>query len=351
MFIGFHFYVTDVTRSHSTQQLNESNKNYIEAQFADIQKSVRGNFDKNIREYKTKFQDLAEIHFRSKPTPADRAMPIPDAYVAVRQQVGARENYLDTPLTEFRKLYTSAQHTDMSPTRSMCTDEDNVSKSAFDCEHSERHDALHKMKHSKQAEQQILKQNLHKMYHSPKNNRDSAAVDQQEQQVNQSYRAGTEDGHNLRVEVESFSGINDIKSQTQDMLLVVRSSINSREVTEREEPEIFAAQMTIVVSPKRRPDSEDGERRRSPSPEQAAQLTRNDVLDAIFRADLNDETNVQMQLELGTDDEHEDSGSEAERSDWPPDAELSAERYTRSSRSASLVSVPATTDDDNFWDT
>ncbi|KAJ8720729.1 hypothetical protein PYW08_006194 [Mythimna loreyi] len=336
--------VLDVTQSHSTQQVDETTKTAIEAQFEDLQKTVRGDFDKYIREYKTKF-DIGETHFKSKPTVADRVTPIPGAYAA-----DGRGNYIETPLNDFRKLYTSARQPRRDDTedkplaRTVLSDE---SKTEFDYEHSARHDALRKVKHDKKAELQILKQNISQMYHLPDNDLASAAT--VPKVVNQSHPASTEE-QNLRVEVERYSEVNTIKSQTQDMLLVVQSSVNSRDVTIGNEPSgVFAAQMTIIVSPQRGASAAPDERRRSQSPEQAARLTRNDVLDAIFHADPNtDASSVHMQLELAKDDD--DATSDYEKDDFPADFSADRGRYSPSEDERSPISVPAM-DDDNFWET
>ncbi|KAH9644553.1 hypothetical protein HF086_000327 [Spodoptera exigua] len=100
-------------RSQSLEKLNEPSKNE-EQPFTDLHKSIRNDFENYIREYKNKF-NIGETHFRSKPTVAEKVKPIPGAYSDAKHRDckadnDAQGNYLEQPLTEFRKLYTSARH-------------------------------------------------------------------------------------------------------------------------------------------------------------------------------------------------------------------------------------------------
>lgn len=356
--------------SQSLQKLEDSTRSHIEAQLLDLKNTVRNDFDKYLREYENKF-DISETHFRIKNTVADKVKPIPEAYSIVKDDNDhiVHENYLETSLTEFRKLYTSTRPVrrddsdHKSLTRSVNSDNTSVisGKNEFDFEPSLRHDALRKAKHNKQAELKILKENITKMYNLPNKNIDPALM--VHDPTNDCPNA--EDDNILRVEVESISEINDLKSQTQDLMLVVQSSVNTRELQLADNNalgEVVSAQMTIIVSPKRSGVNNAGDEgvstkssdrpKRSLSPEQAAHLTRNDVLDAIFHADPNNHiSSVQMQLELSKEG-LEDSISEYDKGEeYPDDFSADVDNYnSRSDYENSPISLPKASDDENFWD-
>ncbi|PZC80113.1 hypothetical protein B5X24_HaOG215335 [Helicoverpa armigera] len=388
----------DVKRSRSEEHLDENTKNEIVAQFTDLKNSVRNDFDNYIREYKNRF-DIGETHFRIKPSVVEKVKPIPKAYCGITEysHKDERGNYLDTPLAEFRKMYAThprphSASSDRSPVRDHSGHSGDQIKQL-----SARKEALKKAKNNKQVELELLKQNITKMYNlSPD---DDSALDLRSDKDNsQAMMKGSEENL-LRVEVESISEIDNIKSQTQELLLVVQSSVNPREMTltGREAPgEVQSAVMTIIVSPKcsesqspvptpehspargpgrsssrspaRRPHSPG----RSPgrgaaggtcaaggeggSPEQAAQLTRNDVLDAIFHADPTDHiSSVQMQLELSKDILDDSASGEYDKGEYPDDFSADVDNYNSRSDydQNSPISLPKTSEDDNdnFWDT
>ncbi|XP_026736271.1 uncharacterized protein LOC113499884 isoform X2 [Trichoplusia ni] len=355
----------EVKRSKSLEKLEEPTRDEIAAQYEDLHKSMRRDFDKYLREYENKF-DIGELRFRNKTTVAEKIKPIPMAFSNVDKEperVEIRDNYLETPLTEFRKLYTCARqaHRDDSETKSnpkSMSGNTSISsvKNDFEYEPSLRHDALRKAKHDKQAQLEILKQNINKMYNLPSN-----AEPEIDDPTNDCTSVRNE--NILRVEVESISEINDIKSQAQEILLVVQSSVDARQVhlaaTGTPSPgESPSAPMTIIVSPKRsQPDDENvslksDRPKRSLSPEQEANLTKNNVLDAIFHADPNNQiSSVQMQLELSKE-VLEDSISEYEKGEeYPYDFSADVDNYnSRSEFENSPISLPNASENDNFWD-
>ncbi|CAH0591412.1 unnamed protein product [Chrysodeixis includens] len=352
--------IADVNRSRSIEKPEEPTRDEIEAQYEDLHKCVRRDFDKYLREYENKF-DIGEIHFKNKTSAAGKVKPIPRVYsnvdkVTERGQV--RDNYLETPITEFRKLYTSARqgHRDDSETKSnpkSMSNNTSISsvKNEFEFEPNHRHDALRRAKHNKQAELEILKENINKMYNLPNNTQpetDGPTTDS---------AAGNK--NMLRVEVESTSEINDIKSQAQEILLVVQSSVDSEHVQppggSGEAPgHTPARQVAILVSPTHSHDDaslKSDRPKRSLSPEQEAHLTKNDVLDAIFHADPNNQiSSVQMQLELSKEG-LDDSISEYEKEDYPFDFSVDVDNYNSPSEfENSPISLPNASENDNFWD-
>ncbi|KAM3965976.1 uncharacterized protein ACR2FA_012834 [Aphomia sociella] len=156
---------------------------------------------------------------------------------------------------------------------------------------------------------------------------------------------------------------NDVKPHPQEVSLVVQSTIDAREgsLSEVEENKKQSTQMAIIVSPKldspRGPNAISPELTRSPniseriSPEEAAHLTRNDVLDAIFHADLtNQMSSTEMQPDASKD-VLEDSISEFEKGeDYVDDLSVDIDNYNSRSENNSPISLPKTSEEENFWD-
>lgn len=165
----------------------------------------------------------------------------------------------------------------------------------------------------------------------------------------------------LRVEVESVSAVSGVKiteSQTQDILVVIDHA-NSNDVIKSmsDNEEQISAKMTIIVSPKRTSPVEkimQADLNKSVSPARDTNLTLNDVLDDIFRAD--DDKNVssvQMKLELSKDILDDVIGEEEKRDeDYLDDFTADVDNYNIGSdyENNSPVSLPKTSEDDNFWD-
>ncbi|KAF9802867.1 hypothetical protein SFRURICE_015464 [Spodoptera frugiperda] len=371
-------------RSQSLKKLDEPSSNEREQPLTDVHKSVRTDFDNYIREYKNKF-NIGETHFRSKPTVGEKVKPIPGAYSNskhsdCKEQSEPQENYLEQPLIEFRKLYTSARHLRREDVDTKSNSRSLHSGNTSGTEDSARQEAIKKVKNKKQAELEILKQNLSKMYNLTNDNldfniRDIADAPEHEncQEVAQVVEENV-----LRVEVESTSEQNNLKSKTQDLLLVVQSSVTAHEMTlacGEAAPDDGSPQVTIVVSPagsrpRLAPAAEAGlaarspsaglsspspppsRRRRSISPEQAAHLTRNDVLDAIFHADPDQQiSSVQMQLELSKE-VLDDSNSDYGKGEYADDFSADVDNYNSRSdyENNSPISLPKTSEDENFWD-
>ncbi|XP_050551812.1 uncharacterized protein LOC118271016 isoform X1 [Spodoptera frugiperda] len=369
-------------RSQSLKKLDEPSTNEREQPLTDVHKSVRTDFDNYIREYKNKF-NIGETHFRSKPTVGEKVKPIPGAYSNskhsdCKEQSEPQENYLEQPLIEFRKLYTSARHLRREDADTKSNSRSLHSGNTSGTEDSARQEAIKKVKNKKQAELEILKQNLSKMYNLTNDNLDFNILADAPEHENCQEVAQVVEENVLRVEVESTSEQNNLKSKTQDLLLVVQSSVTAHEMTlacGEAAPDDGSPQVTIVVSPagsrpRLAPAAEAGlaarspsaglsspspppsRRRRSISPEQAAHLTRNDVLDAIFHADPDQQiSSVQMQLELSKE-VLDDSNSDYGKGEYADDFSADVDNYNSRSdyENNSPISLPKTSEDENFWD-
>lgn len=328
------------------------------------QGAMKQDFDKYLREYKSKF-DTTASHFKSTSN-VGKSKPIPAAYSKVEfdEVEERRDNYLETPLVEFRKLYTQKSPTSSVPVhfpRSESPVKNIDPEQSLDSakESTESKSKSSKKVKNKKDELAILKENISKMY----NLQNQSEIQQKIEVINESTKEDI-NKENLLVEVEQVSETNSLKiteSNTQDLLVVVESSIDTKEVDiSRSEvrEERISTHMTILVSPKRSSPSgvKNVERsERSVSPEQAARLTRNDVLDAIFHADASkQQSSIEMELNISKDlieDSVSDFGKGGE--DYPDDFSADVDNYNSRSdydNDHSPISLPKTSEDENFWD-
>ncbi|XP_022823782.1 uncharacterized protein LOC111354516 isoform X2 [Spodoptera litura] len=381
-----HLVVPDVIskRSQSLEKVDEPCRDDREQPFTDVHKSVRNDFENYIREYKNKL-NIGETHFRSKPTLDEKVKPIPEAYSNAKhsdcnENSDQQGNYLEQPLIEFRKLYTSARHIRRDDVDTKSNNRSIHSGNTSGAEDSARQDAIIKVKNKnkKKAELEILKQNLSKMYNLDNDSLDFNILSDAPKHEDCEEVAQIVDENVLRVEVESTTERNNLKSKTQELFLVVQSSVTAQEMTlscSEAPADDVSAQMTIIVSPATSlprlstaaeaglgarspspglgsPSPPPSRRRRSISPEQAAHLTRNDVLDAIFHADPNQQiSSVQMQLELSKEI-LDDSISDYGKGEYADDFSADADNYNSRSdyENHSPISLHKTSEDENFWD-
>ncbi|XP_028172623.1 uncharacterized protein LOC114361689 [Ostrinia furnacalis] len=342
--------------------------------------AFKKDFEKYLCEYQTKFNASAS-HFKNNSV-VGKSKPIPEVYSKIEPELKEperRDNYLETPLTEFRKLYHSQRSPSPtlpidiprragSPEKSIEIDKISNKDEASTRESSESRSKSSRSGKRKKNELEILKDNFGKMY----NLQDNAEI---EQKIDSSLgksespkqQEKNETDLSLR-EVEQISethSLNVVESNAQgDLLLVVESTVDTREIDVSHseiQHEKISTQMTIIVSPKRSvPDGikecleKSPRTERSVSPEQAARLTRNDVLDAIFHADASKrQSSVEMELNISKD-LIEDSMSDYEKGaeDYPDDFSADVDNYNSRSDydNRSPISLPKTSEDDNFWD-
>ncbi|KAH9644554.1 hypothetical protein HF086_000328 [Spodoptera exigua] len=175
----------------------------------------------------------------------------------------------------------------------------------------------------------------------------------------------------LRVEVENTNEWKNLESKTQELVLVVQSSVTAQEVTlacnEAAPDDVSAVLVSAAPSlPRLVAATEAGlsadspqaylseaspplsHRGRSESPDQASHFTRNDALDA----DPNQQTsNSQMQLELSKE-VLDNSVSDYGKGEYADDFSADVDNYNSRSdyENHSPISLPKTSEDENFWD-
>lgn len=322
---NIYFSFSDVSKSKSLHRLEESCKtdeknNYEANDF------VKQDFDTYLKRHPT----FSIPAFKNKNAMSEMIKPIPISFSDIEQKNCNRlsMNYLETPLTEFRKLY----HTkNKSKVRSMnIVDEDAV----------ENPDTLV----NKTVELEILKDNINKIFNfapnTPKSDRDVALVNIPEDKVIKDFDETEQ--NLLRIDIENCE-TNSIKVDS-DKVLLVESSINTKEISDSEvdEKDKISTHMTILVSPK----VNSGERvLKSPKVEK---ITENDRLNALFHSENKDLSSVDVQLEELSNrnsTNHKDTQDE-----YPDDFSADVDNFnSRSDYGESPISLAK--DSEHFWET
>ncbi|CAB3241485.1 unnamed protein product [Arctia plantaginis] len=341
----------DANGTRSQHKLENTSGNEVDVPLTDYQKAIRSDFDKYLREYQTSLS-IGETHFK-KHTAAEFSKPIPETYsfMPTDDNKGNTSNYLETPLTEFRKLYRSSRQVSGNEEKTekifkhVNPKTSGADQEPAECSSSRQHTPTHNQVQS------ILKKNKKDNELSIKEIENSTA-----QHITAANATSNPDEQNLlRVEVESVSGV---RAASDELLVVVQNTIDIREVSIeqnsgscRDKPN----QMTIVVSPAesmnrgvedidvdvdlKRPEKP----KKSLSPEQEARLTRNDVLDAIFNADPD-----YFKVKAVKEPTSKGSVSDCEKAGEVDDYSADVDNYI--SRFSSPMSVLKTSEDENLWD-
>jgi hypothetical protein len=270
----------------------------------------------------------------------------------LKQSEQRRDYYLETPLTEFRKLY----HSQRSPVSEKSIENKASSElgSPEKTSTPRSKNSRDRSPKSKKDELEILKDNISKIYNIQDNEVEEkiAPIDTE---------VSIEENEGPKDEINTLSGqvilnktaVDDIQdSNKAELVLIVESTVETTDVSETDMRQEIPTQMTIIVSP--RITAEDGDKALisdSISPEKAARLTRNDALDAIFHADSS-KVHSSVEIDLNTSkeatetDENQKSGQE-----YADDFSADVDNYNSRSGSNSPISVLKNSDDDNFWDT
>lgn len=314
---------------------------------------------------------LNDISSRIKP------VPISDPNQLSNGRRILNNDYLEKPMTEFRKLYTdlrsslvdgsrstvgnrtikgvNSPKSSRSPLRKPCYETNEQIETPLPLEVLElqvKKEALMKEKEEKIVELEILKDNINKIYHletrkSPTGQLMSVTSDAEDRD---NYRTNKDKPeHTAKGEYE----VNKVM-ESSPLSVDGRDSGNTSDVPPDAEGEgkQLSPKMTIMISPKRSPvNLNPTEERKSVSPEQAARLTRNDVLDAIFHRDGLKETSS-CDLEMESKDEQETVTDEEQGApeDYPDDFSGDVDFNGVSDYGNSPISLSKPIDDEIFWD-
>ncbi|KAL0829700.1 hypothetical protein ABMA28_003204 [Loxostege sticticalis] len=372
----------DIQRSRSHHTFEESYRmEEMPRTITHGQEAIKKDFNKYLCEYQAKINTSAS-HFKTNSV-TEKIKPISAAYSKIESELKdtqeRRENYLETPLTEFRKLYHSQNPPSPTlpidiPQRSESPQKNsdidiisNSNKADSARESSESRSKSTRSLKNKEDELEILKDNFSKMY----NLQDNAEIEQkiegtlcrsespQPKEELEEIIADREIEH-----VSEVNSLNIAETNTQgDLLLVVESTVETREIDLSEDDsetqhEKISTQMTIIVSPKRSVSGgpecvEMSSKSERSTSEQVSRLTRNDILDSIYHADATKrQSSIEMELNISKD-LIEDSNSDNEKrgEDYQDDFSADVDNYnSRSDLDHSPISLPKTSEDDNFWD-
>lgn len=314
--------------------------------------------------------DMNDISSRIKP------VPISDPNQLSNGRLILNNDYLEKPMTEFRKLYTDFRPSSIdesrstvvdrtikganspqksrSPLRKPCYETNEQTETSLPLEVLElqvKKEALMKETEEKIVELEILKDNINKIYH----------LETRKSPTGQpmSVTSDTEDRDNYRTNIDksehTAEGEYEVnKVESSPLSVDGQDSGNTSDIPPDAEGggEQISPNMTIIISPKRSPVYlTPAEKQSSVSPEQAAKLTRNDVLDAIFHTDdlketssYDFETESKDEQETVTDEEH------GAPEDYPDDFSFDVDFNIVSDYGNSPISFSKPIDDENYWD-
>lgn len=293
-------------------------------------------------------------------------------------KVISNNDYLEKSLTEFRKLYTDNNNIRNTDIRSSVEPMDRKLKRSDSPRNSKspprkpyenseqreaplppevlelqvKKEALMKEKEEKKAELEILKENINKMYNLETRKSPSVQQMSETSESEDKENCGTKKGNSER----SAEGEYEVNKITESRPLGI-DGLDSGNTTDAPPDaegggEQISPKMTIIISPKSPIDFRPLEKRRSLSPEQAAKLTRNDVLDAIFHTDVMKETSSN-DMEMESKDERETVTDEEQlhTEDYADDFSADVDNYNAISEyETSPISLAKPIDDENFWD-
>ncbi|KAJ2945242.1 hypothetical protein O0L34_g9313 [Tuta absoluta] len=325
------------------------------------QNSNKGEISLFLQGYRQKLNSDNAPQFPIKTTTA-KTKPIPEIFSPINEKGGKKsptENYVEAPMTEFQKFYKTSgsfiRSRSAEAERSTRRLKESTSLSPPRIESPTRHDqrfigdsltndikqleakteAMNKEKSSKKFELEILKQNIHQMYLLDTKNKE----ENQDGKENNPPMVQQVNDNIMRVEVENINDTNEmrIEAEPQEVIVVVESSIDE-DLSNVEKCKKLRGNMTILISPKR---SDRSMQPRSPSPEKAANLTKNDVLEAIFQADPAKVTSADEVDDAGD----KVDGSDGELDDYPDDFSADVDNYDSNSNEGTPVSR-----DDVGWD-
>lgn len=324
--------------------------------------------------------DLNDTRLRNRPTLSARikSISIVDSNQPSNDRLKPSNDYLEKPITEFRKLYTDIRSSSVDRSRSAAVDRTTkgakspqnsrspIRKSSYDTneqtatplpsevlELQVKKEALMKEKEEKKAEFKILKDNINKMYNLETRNSPTGQP--------MSETSDSEDRENYRTDkgksAHSAEGEYEVNKVMESRPLSVdgRDSGNTSDVPPDAEGggEQISPKMTILISPKRSPVNLSlVEKRRSVSPDHAGRMTTNDVLDAIFHTDgLKETSSYDMETEFKDEQESITDEEQGPPEDYPDDLSAEVDNYNSMSDYVnSPISLAKPIDDENFWD-
>ncbi|XP_050672842.1 myosin-9-like isoform X2 [Leptidea sinapis] len=337
---------TSLTELEQSRRIVDVQKNLKEHH--DI---IKRDFNKYLRNYKTKF-DIPS--FKNKNGISELIHPIPKSFTDFDKNESNTQihvNYLETPLIEFRKLY----HADKNREKT----KNDFKESIYDTYQTV--DEICNESNDKITKLEELKDNLRKTYtfSSPtliqnvETSTPHSELDAQKvnicvvEEKNEEYTKETNDlkprteENLLRVDIENVCETNSVTvSPKEDLVVMVEGSIDSKDILESDDDKKISTQMTIFLSPKIKNDSNDLH-------SDVHKVTDKETIDAIFHANTEEVSSVDMQLNLSKVDVNDDKAEE----DYPDDFSADVDNYNSPSEYEQNSPISfAKYSEDNLWD-
>ncbi|XP_063623028.1 uncharacterized protein LOC134795125 [Cydia splendana] len=303
--------------------------------------SVHLDIEKYLKKYQINL-DLGQDHFKNKNTAAKLKNPVPEAYSEINRKFKPipKQDYLEKPILEFRKLYYSNPERVHHNQISLDSDEPLCRSRESDAEaQKEQCSDMRIEKDNTRKELEILKQSITRNYDlQDLPTKDTVDISNEEKIAD----------NLLLVEVENVSEVKEINVEDQaDMVVVIESSVDSKEVvSERDDIAEPSSKMTIVISPKH-----TKENNRTPSVQENI-ITAKEYYAAS--GENYSPENIQIALRNEPDSElqipaHNSVFETIEVvEDYTDDFSDDVDNYKADDNSP--ISLPKTSEDENFWD-
>ncbi|XP_063384621.1 uncharacterized protein LOC134670737 isoform X2 [Cydia fagiglandana] len=295
--------------------------------------SVHLDIEKYLKKYQINL-DLGQDHFKNKNTATKLKDPEACSEINRKFKRIPKQDYLEKPISEFRKLYYTNPEREYHNQISLDSDEPL-------CRSREREKSsdMSIEKDNTRKELEILKQSITRNYEL----QDLPTKDT----IDVSNEENTSDNI-LLVEVENVSEVKEINVEDQtDMVVVIESSVDSKEVvSEREDNAEPSSKITIVISPKH-----IKENNKTPSVREDNIMTAKEYYAAS--GENYTPENIQIELRNEPDSElqipaHNSVFETIEVVDYPDDFSDDVDYYKADDNSP--ISLPKTSEDENFWD-
>ncbi|CAH0719213.1 unnamed protein product, partial [Brenthis ino] len=396
------------------QQKFKENYKICDISLKESPELIKKDFDKYLREYQTKY-DIGRIHFPNKNAILQKVKPIPSSYTKFNDKVNKdakNPNYLETPITEFRKFYQNGNsdriiNNNLSDVEQIYEENKEYQKRSPNTKCNERaeleilRDDINKtnnitkglpelvvpVENNEEIHQLNIKQDIgieNNVSNIKLESLESTAVLEDKNKVSEGIsikdvvinlsdeilnleqktektiehlqnnvelndlKTNTLENDDaiqnkenlLIVEIENVRDENSIQvTKSNDLLLIVESAIDNREIENQKNNEI-SPQMTIIISPKT-PKNIDINENKMSSPKKIEKITYlyNNTSNAIFHP-KDDVPSVEL------------SKKSEDSSKIENNSEVYGDDFSADFGNSSPISLPKQSelDDDHFWD-
>ncbi|XP_063537731.1 uncharacterized protein LOC134747094 isoform X2 [Cydia strobilella] len=318
--------------------------------------SVHLDLEKYLKKYQINL-NLGQDHFKNRNTAAKLKNPVPEAYSEINRKFEPipKQDYLDKPILEFRKLYYTNpervhhNHISLNSEEPLCRSRESNAEAR-----KEKCSDIRKEKDTRK-ELEILKQST------------TRSFDLQDLPTKDTVEMSKEENiadNLLLVEVENVSEVKELNVEDQtDMVVVIESSVDSKEAVvsqQDDSAENISTRMTIVISPMHIEENSVTierigttiERVRTPSVREETIITTKEYYAAS--GENYSPENIQIELRHEPDSELQipapNSVFETVEvvEDYPDDFSDDVDNYKSDDNSP--ISLPKTSEDDIFWD-